>query len=137
VCMIDGADPLKLHHSGAVRARIQHRCDECGRTIEPGELYDRAAGLGWEQAAHWWTWKTCWHCCAAREWLRIVCEGWLYESVREDLEEHWEESWEYRTVWLGRAILGMRRQWRRRDGGLLPVLPMPSARVVNPEPRAA
>lgn len=121
MCMADDGDGFVVSSSATRRARRRHECGECGRLIEPtlGERYEHATGL---YEGHWQTFKTCGHCVAARSWLMVTCNGFLYNGVLEDLEEHWDESWELRSHYLGRAILGMRRRWSRRDGTLMPVM---------------
>lgn len=119
--MSDYAEPV--HHAfGATvqRARKTYKCDECGRTIVAGERYDRATFIQ-ERGDTAETFRACEHCMAARTWLQIVCSGWLYNAIREDLEEHWHESTSYRSLHLGRLIVGMRRHWTRRDGTLMPI----------------
>ena len=117
--MIDYAEDEGGNFPAVTRtARKPHRCDECGRTIEPGEQYKIGAGI-YDRSA--WHAKQCRHCVAATTWLQAECGGFLHNAVREDLEEHWSEVLP-RSLWLGRAIVGMRRRWRRRDGTLLAVL---------------
>lgn len=122
MCLIDEGDGAKVIRVEKRTAARPHPCSECRREIATGEPYEFTAAL-WVGADHWWQGRTCQHCLAARSWLWVQCDGWLYEGVLVDLEEHWSESWELRSQWLGRAIIGMRRQWKRRDGaGLMPVL---------------
>lgn len=118
MCAIDYADgdwtPLG---STTRKARKRHRCDECSRHIEPGESYHRSVGIA---EGHFYASLQCPQCEAAAQWLVWTCGGYLNEGVEEDLAEHWDEPG-YRCLDLGRLILGMRRDWRRRDGQLYPV----------------
>lgn len=41
------------------RARTEHQCDDCHRTIRPGETYRRGVGMDGTAA---WTWKECAQC---------------------------------------------------------------------------
>jgi hypothetical protein len=109
--------PYNERHPTAKKA---HRCGECKRTIAPGEKYEVICG---SLDGVWETYKTCRHCCAVREWLKEVCDGWLFECVGEDLYEHFREGYGF---WLGRASVGVRRKWRRRDGALMPPLALPA-----------
>jgi hypothetical protein len=119
VCMIDDADGGWVSFDKVHRvARKAHRCDECGRTIEPGETYWPWTGLGEGRFDHG---KMCVHCEAAAQWLVEVCNGYLFHGIAQDLREHWDEDWSYRNLWLGRAVVGMGRRWRRLDGSLMPV----------------
>lgn len=132
MCMVDLADDgywVTLTNKFR-KARKQHRCVECARMIEPGETYRYASGVG-EYGID--VWHCCEHCYAASSWLVKTCGGFLWEAVGEDLKEHWDESPEYCSMWLGRAIVGMRRQWRRRDGSLMSVLPVFAGRLPHEE----
>jgi hypothetical protein len=123
MCMIDGADgEARVSESTMRRAAKSHRCGECGRTIERGEVHEYASMLWDDGVAEWHHHRTCAHCIAARHWLLVQCDGWCYSMVREDLEEHWNEDITLRTVSLGRLIVGMRRGWKRlTDDRLMPV----------------
>jgi hypothetical protein len=52
-----------------VRARKAHKCGECFRAIDPGDTYERAAGV-WE--GDFWDLKTCAHCAAFRTIINQV-----------------------------------------------------------------
>ena len=119
MCMVDYSEPSKVFHRYERRARQEHKCDECGRVIAPGERYEAVAGLDYDD--HWWKAKCCEHCQWARGWLNVQCNGFVYHGVREDLEEHWDEDYLLRDLDLGRRIIGMRRKWQRKDGSLMPV----------------
>jgi hypothetical protein len=122
MCMIEWGDDDWVHLGSTTRkARKQHKCFECSRTIEAGETYTRCAGMPHGEIPD--VFKLCAHCTAAGTWLMRVCGGYLYGAIREDLEEHWDETWELHSLWLGRAILGRRRRWLRHDGTLMDPLP--------------
>lgn len=122
MCMIDHAEWCEWSSSREHTARKTHRCDECYRDIQPGERY--RIGVGGQDGSIW-SEKQCRHCWAASVWLTEVCGGFLWGGVAEDLREHWDVSPKYRTLWLGRAVVGQQRRWRRRDGELMPVLGRP------------
>lgn len=117
MCMIDDADGWTVFHASEPVARIEHRCGDCGRTIVPGERYHRGEGL---YEDYWSTNKVCGHCNAASKWLLAVCHGYLYGGIIEDLVEHWDESWEVRSLDFGRLIVLAHARWRRH-GELVPV----------------
>ncbi len=119
MCMIDGCDSWDFFSDSTKRARIEHTCDECSRTITPGEVYERAVGM---MDDRWSTFKTCPHCLVTRTWLVETCSGWLFEGVLIELEEHWDEDWTYHSMWLGRAILSMRSKHQKNDGSLRPLM---------------
>lgn len=115
MCMIDNADGKwdALEPLHMVVARKAHRCGECQRVIQSGEQYERGAfaddyGIS--------TVKTCAHCVAVRSWLDVQCDGFLFQGVLEDLEEHWQDDTLLHGRYLALAIAGMRKRWARADG---------------------
>lgn len=120
MCMLDDDSRAEIHFSRWQRARKTHRCAECARQISAGERYEVAGGV-WDGAFN--TFKTCGQCVAVREWLNQVCSGWIYGYVREDIHEHFHEGY---GVWLGRAYIGMKRGWLRKDGSLMPPMALPA-----------
>jgi hypothetical protein len=116
MCMWDDAEAYEIYHLQLRTARKEHRCDECDRTIEPGERYRHATGL---HDARWDTHHQCAHCCEVTRWLDAVCEGWLHHAVEEDLFEHVAgHERELRTRPLTRLARWMRADWRDRNGAL-------------------
>lgn len=101
----------------SVTARKAHHCGECGRTIDPGETYQRAAGCWW---GDFWHQRTCSHCAALRPMLREIDPDY-YEDYYGGLSEHLYESRDQIPVSLLRALVNMQRRWRRRDGSLVDV----------------
>jgi hypothetical protein len=96
-------------------ARKPHKCVECARVIDPGERYRFETVLFDGKI---WTYKTCAHCMAVRDWLTKQCGGFLYEGVKEDFLEH-EYEQPGRSVL--RAIVAMDRYQWRMNGNLMPV----------------
>jgi hypothetical protein len=120
MCAVDGAEPWDFFNEETRRARKAYRCEECGREIERGEQHQYAVGLcDGSFEAH----RTCAHCVAASSWLSVECRGYLIGGVLEELTEHWGHGSEYQSMWLARAIVGMRRKWRTRRGALMQPLP--------------
>jgi RNase P subunit RPR2 len=112
MCRVDYADEYCQELDTATpTARKEHRCDECRRTISPGETYERFTGI---QEGELVTSKTCAHCLRARQWLFRQCSGWVFSEVLEELEEHWQEEPDLRSRELARFIVGMRRQWQHK-----------------------
>ena len=116
MCLVDDSESFTVSNTVDRKARRSHECGECRRVISPGETYSYTTGL---YDGHWDDFKMCAHCWRVASWLDVTCNGWLFNAVQEDLEEHWRESWELRSHYLGRAILGMRGKWRRKDGTLM------------------
>ena len=119
MCMIEGAELSTVSYARACKARKNHQCSECGRTILPREVYERWTGLTdglWDSCA------TCAHCLKAREWLMQMCDGFLYEGVLMDLEEHVGEG-HASDPYLRAYVAGMQRCWRWPNGELVPLPP--------------
>lgn len=119
MCMIEHADcgPTVFRESQR-RARKAHKCGECRRVIEPGEIYRYDTGI-WD--GEWGQHVACRHCAVAMDWLSRECDGYLYGEVLADIEEHYREGY---GITLGRMAVNMRRKWVRR-GVLLPTPVMP------------
>lgn len=80
---VDVDTPPSFHHEKMVRAMKEHRCCECGRTITPGERYEKVAGV-WDGEFN--TYKTCDDCLSIRD--SFFCDGWGYTSIYEHLYQH-------------------------------------------------
>jgi len=78
-----------FYHAEKPKARKQHKCCECGKTIEPGEIYERVASK-YDGAVL--TLKTCLVCAEIRETL--FCEGFVHESMMDDLGEFVRECFD-------------------------------------------
>lgn len=96
-------------------ARKEHQCNECRRTIDHGETY-KFECFAYERQI--WTYKTCVHCLAVRDWLTEHCGTFVFDMVKEDFLDHKDEQ-------PGRAVLRAmvamdRYQWRM-NGNLMPV----------------
>lgn len=99
-------------------ARKEHQCALCGRTIRPGERYNRQRNV-WDGDPY--VFKSCAHChwlvtkgCpdSLREFIDWADEGYTTDTI-------WD--WEPSTVAEARLLVGFRRKWTRRDGSLYPV----------------
>lgn len=115
-----------------VRAKVQtaakpYTCGECSLPIAVGERYEYLWGR-WEGYAD--TVRTCLRCMEARRWLDVVCQGWQFHSVLDDLREHYGEG--YRDPAMARLVIlagggngngrgGYPGRWRTLTGELVPV----------------
>jgi hypothetical protein len=115
--MIDDADLNGFSTQSHRKARKLHRCGECRRVIEPGELYSYATGVN---DGSFWSAKQCQHCAIGAALLIKMCGGFLYGEVQEDLEEHAGAP----LPWAAKAeqlAEGMGRKWRTDSGELMPI----------------
>lgn len=119
MCMVGDDDYWEFYDEFNPKARKEHICGECGRTIAKGEKYHTQGGL--HEGFFIWH-KTCAHCTAASEWLVEVCEGYIFGAREEDLTEHVIGHEKYlRTRPLTRLVRWMRADWHDRAGNLRPV----------------
>jgi hypothetical protein len=109
------------------RARKPHQCEECQRTIEPGETYDRYAGTYEDQ---FFTFVSCAHCDVLRAAIQKV-DSWFWEGafggvgewfaqnmIRECQPALTDFATGLRVVRMGRQF---NRQWEAPGGDLEPV----------------
>lgn len=122
MCAVDYGEPTDVARIELRKARKQHKCDDCGRIIEPRETYTHWVFLS---EGYWSKGACCAHCRAASKWLVEQCGGFLYVGILDDLEEHWNEEPLLCSMRLGRLIVGCRRRWKRRDGSLMPIPAVP------------
>jgi hypothetical protein len=106
MCAIDGAEYNDVHRITHVRARKTHVCEECTRSIAPGEVHQRLDAL---YEGRWILARTCAHCEAAGVFLDVLCGGYLVGGMGEELADHWDE---YGTLGLGRIMVARRQHWR-------------------------
>lgn len=112
MCMVDDDCMPEFYTERRPKARKQHRCGECRREIEPGERYMSANG---KMDGEIFYEKMCLQCANAADLLNTYCGGYLFGGVAEDLSAHicYTLPWRMQAA---RAVVGMRRQWRRFDG---------------------
>jgi len=98
-------EPASVYVARTLRARIPHRCEECNRTIRPGEDYERVFGV-WD--GHLNTFHTCPHCVALRTYMQnhVPCFCWAHGHTVEDVLDTLEEyAHEAPGLWFGAARL--------------------------------
>lgn len=121
MCMVDyDYDHGAFHSETLQKARKEHRCGECGRSIEVGEKYVRHFGV---YDGSGYGGKRCLHCGVLADWLSINCGGYLHDAVVEDFTEH---AHEYSRMDIARLAVMARNDWRSvRKKVLLPVPKLP------------
>lgn len=96
------------------KARTPHRCMWCYRTINPGEIYDRAFNrLGYGDKPY--TWINCAHCLAFVQLADI--QEWCGEGITDECLIDYEPE----GLWDLRLKALYRKKWRRKDGTLYPI----------------
>lgn len=90
-----------------VRARKQHRCDDCGRKIEPGKLYHRSTAVDHGDFSMMKICRTCYlaetaHPSVEGEACWELSDGEARANLRQ-------EPWRATLAW-------MRRGWARALG---------------------
>lgn len=111
-------------------ARKAHKCDECDRTIEPGEKYRLYVVVSWDSGFEQWT--MCAHCWGTIELgaaLTGCPKNWFWGMIHDlgdsdggyvgDILTH-DLTVSQRMAML-RTVVGRRQKWRDRHGALLPV----------------
>lgn len=121
MCMYDGMeyDPPTVSTTTTLRARKEHKCIECRRTIRPGEQYQRVFQV---YDGHVGTYKTCTHCLIGQQWLVENCGGYVFEGVWDDYAEHVRE-YPMLAPHLVRLLVSSRRKWERFDRRGLMAIP--------------
>jgi hypothetical protein len=120
--MVDDCEPNRCSTEVSRRARKDHICNECHRTIKAGEVYRYFSGIDYDRCA--FSHKICGHCGVVCDWLAINCNGYVLHGVYEDITEHVET---YNRFDLARLQVGMKRDWAAiRKPGLMPLPKVPS-----------
>lgn len=119
MCMVGDEEYWDWFTSHHPRARKEHVCGECRRTIRRGETYWRHGGV--HEGTFVWH-VMCEHCEAATGWLVIVCDGYIFGRTEEDFTSHVTgDERELRSRPLTRLLRWMRADWCDRSGALRPV----------------
>jgi len=106
-------------NSQTVTARKPRRCDDCGRTVIPGERYRRSKSVDYDG---WHLWQTCSQCQACVEdlWDAEVREenddGYECYAYLPDVD--WTDVALWSPLWEQRAHY-YRQQWTASDGVIL------------------
>lgn len=98
------------------KARKPHRCQECGREIEPGEHYERVAAT-WE--GEFFTNVACAHCAVARMIVDDY-DNWYHEGYYGGLGPWLDEEGDAKP-WSQDLLAAFRVRWRGPGGDLLPL----------------
>lgn len=89
------------------KARKEHKCCECRRIIQPGDMYQRAEGC-WD--GHFETFKTCVRCARLRDKLARKHGHWMDGPNFTELREYLLDcSTLYRRLVEARTVMGGKR----------------------------
>ncbi len=107
-CYCDYGDAPSVYCATTHKARVRHSCYECGKSIIPGEKYERAAML---YEGMWDTNKTCVRCLDVRQYImdHAPCFCWMHGSMLDDAKKVISE---YGHVSAGFYIGAMKRVLR-------------------------
>jgi hypothetical protein len=122
-----GDDEQTILRSSTHKARIAHVCNECRRAIMPGESY-ASTFMVFEGLGH--TFKVCAHCGVMCQWLVKNCDGYVFDQVIEDIDEHalaYEKTLPEISAALAALTNGAAKKWADPAGGLMPIPAVPAA----------
>jgi hypothetical protein len=113
MCMVDyGGTGSWLQEPHEVRARKDHRCDNCWRQIVKGESHHTGV---WKESGEdgLLAFRYCVFCVTAGWWLDRVCGGHLWggTAISDDLSEHWLEETQFRCRSFALLLAAMGRRW--------------------------
>lgn len=93
MCSCDPGDAT-FQTSTHPKARVAHRCYECGDAIAPGDRYERTV-IGWEGTVD--SYAICLGCeawgdaLAKAQRVACGCSGWMMGAMWEAVGEFWDE----------------------------------------------
>jgi len=106
-------EPWDAGDTTSRKARLTHRCNECGGTILPGEVYEYTWSV---YDGDFNTHKMCPRCVALRKWVQahVPCFCWYFEymlehgGARDTLERYAHEA-PGLMFGYGRLLVALRR----------------------------
>lgn len=121
-CYCDIGDPPEYYRVRIVKARKQHRCEECSRVILPGESYECVTGK-WEGAVS--ILKTCSNCLDIRRFVQnsVPCFCWWHGDMLQNAHDTIDDAYsrardEVKGLFMGYGrlvIAGRRRRMQARE----------------------
>lgn len=79
-------EPAEFYHKETPKARLMHKCSECGHAISPGENYEKVfTKFDGDVSAY----KTCCRCVALRDHIKahVRCFCWYHTNLLDDARE--------------------------------------------------
>lgn len=135
---VENEDDIVQLRAGTRRARKEHRCYECRRTIFPGETYHYWVDVTYGDLSET---KACAHCmatidlgCALTGCRRAWWWGHIHDALDDemgfvaDIIQNREHNLSFADeVRMLRRVVERRRKWRRPNGELYPLPQIPVA----------
>jgi hypothetical protein len=84
---VDFDEGPEFYTEKIIKARKQHKCNECRGMINKGEKYERVTGK-WDGNVS--TYKTCLDCLSIRK--QFFSNGWSFSDMLWDLKDHIVET---------------------------------------------
>lgn len=105
-------------HLSKPKARKEHQCSSCQRTIAIGEVYERQDNV-FDGSRY--TYLLCEHCREITDRvLKLIPDYWYEDGFSEDtIQEGMREYAE--TLADLRMLVWFQRRWTRNDGTLVPL----------------
>lgn len=102
---------MTFWHRSHPKARKEHTCSMCRRTIYVGEHYMLGKGI---EPGQIWSWRECLHCEPLFQFLyrQFGDECYYAEFAHE---------WDPMNLAEMRVMAQWRMKWQRKDGGLQPI----------------
>lgn len=97
------------------KARKEHVCSDCRRTIRVGETYRH--GVGFEGGKLYSEWNDCRHCLFVLHGYDLAWDG----EYSPDSFHEWATSGEYQDLGELRMQAGFRKGWTTAQGNLWPL----------------
>lgn len=85
-CYCDYGEPSDVYCVKTVKAIKPHKCYECHKEIQPGEVYEHVSSL---YDGCWTVSKTCPRCLDARNYItaHAPCFCWMHGSLLDDARD--------------------------------------------------
>ena len=86
-------DPPEFYSKRTPVAAKEHRCEECGKLIRCGEMYEYVAAK-WPEYSYFDVYKTCVRCCDLRQWVlnNVPCFCWYHHAMLDNAVEAIDEA---------------------------------------------
>lgn len=101
-CALDCGEGWDVHNERMPVARKNHKCEECGQSIKPGEVYHYHWGIFYGDPV---THKACERCGDLRSSFGALGYCYYYGSFLSDYAEWLDHDELPRPAWLRRVLV--------------------------------